>query len=344
MTIYSQHPNRGKVQILATFRGPIGVQSSTVTSVDDEATATKIVSALNRISACATVPLCCSDRRHGGFELYPNEHLAALTDRDARSTLLVGTHSLWYEHVKLLLHQALTDLDRSTASVPAPVKTAITAELEKEARDLRDALAEYTEGIEPPSSSSGREWDSDLPFVLFGGGFEGLSESDRDRLDRLELGATEVELAEGVDGMRLLIDAYEQCSNREARLILDDLNISDDPDPYGPDRFFLDVLAPLPNSELDRTGWTVELGWWELDPADDDEEEPSSASGETVLRCTMPVPPDASQLVELLNLSDGQPEQLRAWAATPVGRKLAGTSFVVTKRYTDLPEPEAKVH
>ncbi|MBB5856352.1 hypothetical protein ACFQ05_26100 [Amycolatopsis umgeniensis] len=342
MTIYSQHPNRGKVQILATFRGPTGVQSSTVTSVDDEATATKIVSALNRISACATVPLCCSDRRHGGFEPYPNEHLAALTDRDGRSTLLLGTHSLWYEHVKLLLYQALTDLDHATASVPTPVQTAITAELEKEARDLRDALAEYTDGIESPPSDSRREWDSDLPFVPFGGGFEGLSESDRKSLDRLELGATEVELAEGVHGMRLLIDAYEQCSNGEARLILEDLSISDDPDPYGPNRYFLDVLAPLPNGELNRTGWTVELGWWELDPADDAEEEPSSATGETVLRCAMSIPPEPSQIVGLLNLSDGQPEQLRTWAATPVGRALAGTSFVVTKRYTDLPRQAEK--
>src|SRR5689334_11957682 len=57
VTIYSQHPNRGKVQILATFRGPAGVVSSTITSVEDAALARPIVDALNRISACATVPV-----------------------------------------------------------------------------------------------------------------------------------------------------------------------------------------------------------------------------------------------------------------------------------------------
>ncbi|MGH7510946.1 MAG: hypothetical protein ACREMZ_15980 [Gemmatimonadales bacterium] len=47
MTIYSQHPQRGKVQILASYRGPSGVVSSTVTSVDSATTAAPIVDALN---------------------------------------------------------------------------------------------------------------------------------------------------------------------------------------------------------------------------------------------------------------------------------------------------------
>jgi hypothetical protein len=55
MTIYSQHTNCGKVQILATYKGDAGVASSTMTSVDDATAAAAIVDALNRISASAYV-------------------------------------------------------------------------------------------------------------------------------------------------------------------------------------------------------------------------------------------------------------------------------------------------
>jgi hypothetical protein len=327
MTIYSQHPNRGKVQVLAAYRASTGVVSSTVTSVEDTTTATRLVDALNRISACATVPLSVWDRRERRIERYPREHLAALTDRDARPALLEGTHSLWYEHVKLLLHLALADLDCAVASLPAPVRTAITAELEKEARDLHHALAEYTDAVEPPAEEDLRTWDSSLPFVLFEGGLADLAGDARSSLDRLEKGTV---LAESVAGMRLLVDAHTRCANPEAWLVMEDLNITDDPDPFGPDRYFLDVLAPLPDGEHDRDCWTVDLGWWELDPAD-----PHSARGDQILRCTRPTSPAVSEIVELLEVSGGDAKQLRAWAATPVGNKLAGTSFVVTERYRE---------
>ena len=111
VTIYSQHPSRGKVQILATYRSPSGVASATVTSVARPDLAAPIVDALNRVSACATVPVSVSDHRGDRVRPYPSGHLAALVDHRARVDLPHSTHSLWYGHAKLLLHQALTDLD-----------------------------------------------------------------------------------------------------------------------------------------------------------------------------------------------------------------------------------------
>ena len=72
MTIYSQHPSRGKVQVLATYRGLGGIVSSTVTSVEDATLAAPIVDALNRISTCATVPVSVWDDRGGRFAHYPS--------------------------------------------------------------------------------------------------------------------------------------------------------------------------------------------------------------------------------------------------------------------------------
>ncbi|MFC0548444.1 hypothetical protein [Kutzneria chonburiensis] len=86
MTIYSRHASRGKVQILATYRGPGGVVSSTVTSVDNMALAAPIVDALNRISSYATVPVSMYDERGERLAHYPTTHLAALTDRNARGS------------------------------------------------------------------------------------------------------------------------------------------------------------------------------------------------------------------------------------------------------------------
>lgn len=149
MTIYSQHPSRGKVQILATYSASAGVTSSAVTSVDEAALAAPIVDALNRISALTTVPVSIWDKRDG-HSRYPAGHLAALTDRGDRAELLIGAHSLWYELVKLLLAKALTDLDDAMATVPGPVGTAIDAEFEAEARGLRDALAECSQGTPRP--------------------------------------------------------------------------------------------------------------------------------------------------------------------------------------------------
>ncbi|GEC05026.1 hypothetical protein SSP24_26810 [Streptomyces spinoverrucosus] len=77
LTIYSQHANRGKTQILATYQGPDGVVSKTVTSLGDSRLAGPIVDALNRISAFATVPVSVHDCREQRVDYYPRKHLAA---------------------------------------------------------------------------------------------------------------------------------------------------------------------------------------------------------------------------------------------------------------------------
>lgn len=99
--------------------------------------------ALNRISASATVPVSIHDERPDRSSYYPSGHLATLTDSSRREDLLTGKgeHSLWYEYAMLMLHHALDDLDVAIASMPAPVQTAIAAELEAEARGLRAGLA-----------------------------------------------------------------------------------------------------------------------------------------------------------------------------------------------------------
>ena len=330
MTIYSQHPNRGKVQILATYRGQSGVVSSTVTSVEDAALAAPIVDALNRISACATVPISVWDRRSGRIASYPTEHLAALIDPDARADLLNGAHSLWYEQVKVLLHQALTDLDSATAAVPPPVRTAVMTELEAEARGLREALAEHSNGIDLPDDDNRRYWERSTPFVAFNGGFEGLGAEDRASMDRVERGVDGEQLRTAVEALRLLLDVYERYANDEARLIVDDFLITDDPFDDEGDMYFLNVTAPMPNGQYGRDDWSVDISLWVPHPDDD-----SRATGEAVLVCARSEPPSADEIIELLDRSGGRPEQLAAWAKTAVGESLDGTSIVVTQRFDD---------
>ncbi|GLW94199.1 hypothetical protein [Actinokineospora globicatena] len=334
MTIYSQHANRGKAQILATYDGHAGVMSSTVTSVEDPALAAPIVTALNRISACATVPVSFWDERGRGVDSYPSDHLAALTDPDARPGLLKGAHSLWYEQVMVFLHRALADLDTALAAVPAPVKTAISAELAAEARALRDELAEYSEGVEPPDEQARRLWEFESPFVAHVESGACLDRKERNALNRLEEGLDEDELKHAVADLRLLLDAHQLSPNREARLFIDGFEISDDPfDDDGENRYFLNVQAPMPNQAWGRTGWNVEICRWV--PDGPQTEDSKSAKGEPVLDCALSEPPALSEIVDLLERSGGRTTVLATWAGTPVGEALAGTSFVVTERYED---------
>jgi hypothetical protein len=72
----------------------VGPRSSTVTCVAEADLAAPIADALNRISALATVPVSFHDTRGSRVDYYPREHLASLTDQDARADLLNGAHSL----------------------------------------------------------------------------------------------------------------------------------------------------------------------------------------------------------------------------------------------------------
>lgn len=330
MTIYSQHASRGKTQILATYQGSRGVTSSTVTSVGDPIPAEPIVDALNRISALATVPLSVHDERADRVGYYPRTHLTALTDQPARADLLAGTHGLWYECICLLLHQALADLDDATATAPEPIRVAITAELETEARELNQALAEFSDAIPVPETDNRRCWDFGAPFVAYDGGMDALSGEVRQQLDRLEEDATTKERKQAIADLRILVTAHSLCSGEYTTLELDHLAIFDEPD--GSDRYFVTVGAPEPGN--DRPGsWDITISRWE--PDDPDDEECTRATGRTILSCVLPVPPAAEEIADLLNQLEQQPQLLAEWAMTPTGEVLAGTKFTVTERDED---------
>jgi hypothetical protein len=333
MTIYSQHADRGKAQILATYNGNAGVTSSTVTSVDSAATASLIVDALNRISACATMPVSVRDERTSSYAQYPHAHLEAVTDRDRRPLLLTGAHGLWYEYAKLLLHRALLDLDAAIASTPAPVQRAIEAELQAESRSLRAALREYEEGATEDDTGPERRWDFEEPFVLFDGGMDELSFGTREGLDRAEESLSADELEQAVTDLRLLSHAYMNASGQFVYFEEDYFSISDDPGSDGDSRYFLDIQAPLLNHPAGPSSWSITINRWDIE-LDDPENERETATGEPVLDCALSERPTESELVNLLSLSGkGEQEQLSAWAKTPVGARLSGTSFVVTRRY-----------
>ncbi|GAA2746014.1 hypothetical protein [Kitasatospora cinereorecta] len=326
MTIYSQHANRGKTQILATYQGPDGVASSTVTSLNTPTLAAPIVDALNRISALTTVPVSVYDRRNRGVNHYPRTHLAALTNRDSRRDLLSGTHSLWYEYACLQLHQALADLDGALAVVPPPVLTAIEAELATETRELRDQWAEYSEGIPAPATGSRRHWEFGYPYVAYNGGMRVLSRGVRKQLERLDEDLSPKERKRAIADLRVLVTAYSRCSSEQATLDYAPLSIFTEP--YDSDGYYMTIHAPEPGNE-ETDSWEIEIGRWE--PDDPDDEECSSATGRAVIRCELPASPDAAQLVHLLDKVEQRADLLAKWAESPVGATLDGTEIVVTQ-------------
>ncbi len=334
MTIYSLHANRGKTQILATYDGDLGVTSSTVTSVDDAAATAAIVDALNRVSAAACVPISVWDERSEHSARYPSMHLAAITEPGRRVELLAGRgeHSLWYEYAMLMLHHALADLDTAVAGMPAPVRTAITAELEAEARSLRVGLHEFEDG--PSEEETERRWGFEDPFVLFDGAMAELSQDTRERLDRLEGNLSAEELAEAAEDLRVL---YSACITAEVgRTMLEEryLSVSCEHEESPADGHFLTIEAPLPGRPGGQARWSVTVGQWVPDEYDPDGEV-GSAHGETLLECALAERPAASELTGLIRLAGTGLEQLPAWAKTPVGDTLAGTAVVVTKRHDD---------
>uniref|UniRef100_A0AAU2V813 Uncharacterized protein n=1 Tax=Streptomyces sp. NBC_00003 TaxID=2903608 RepID=A0AAU2V813_9ACTN len=332
MTIYSQHANRGKTQILATYQGPGGVESSTVTSLATSALAAPIVDALNRISALTTVPVSVHDCRDRGVADYPTKHLAALTDATSRADLLSGAHSLWYEYTCLELHQALADLDEALTVVPEPIRIAINAELETEARQLSEALAEYSEGTSVPETEGRRSWDFGQPFVTYDGGVDMLSREAREQLDRFEEGITPEEREKAIANLRLLVTA---CSRFPDMLGgLEEANLAIFAEPYGSDGYYLSIHAPEPGDD-GADSWDVEICRWVPDDPDEDYEDCSSATGGAVVRCVLPTSPGADEIADLLNRVEGQPDLLAKWAEVRVGGVLEGTRFVVTECYDD---------
>jgi hypothetical protein len=327
VTIYSTHPSRGKIQILASYRTPDDDTTSiTVTSLDDPTLARTIVDALNRISACATLPLCVYDRRDNGCSDYPTDHLNAFTDPTARAGLVTGTHSLWYELVMFELHAAFTDLDHALHDAPAPIQLAITQEMQAEARDLHAELLDYTDNIKPTTPVQ-RTWQHSFPFMTHEGGISELSTSTRELLNRLEEDATETALARGIDGLRTLLTAHHLTDNHDAMLDVSELSILDDPS-WGTG-YYLSIDSPVPGGRYPH-GWSVNMGQWV--PDDPDDEDSDDSTGNIIVICDLPTAPSVAELVQLLNLSAAGASQHEAWATTPVGDQLAGTGFIVTSR------------
>lgn len=327
VTIYSTHPNRGKTQVLASYRTPNDdITSTTVTRCDDPMLARAIVDALNRISACATLPLCVYDQRGNSLSDYPAGHLDTLSDLTARAGLLVGTHSLWYELVMFELHAAFTDLDQALHDAPAPVQLAVMQELQAEGRDLRAELLNYSEKVEPTTPVQ-RSWQRSFPFVTYEGGMSKLETSTRELLDRLEEGASDTALAEGVEGLRALLSAYQLTDNQNVMLDMSTLSILDDPS-LGDD-YYLSIDSPVPGGTHPH-GWSIYLGRWE--PDDPDNEDSGSSTGDSVVICDLPTAPNVADLVQLLNLNAAGTSQHKAWATTPIGDPLPGTGFIVTSR------------
>lgn len=327
MTVYSQHPNRGKTQILATYNGVGGITSSTVTSLPDAALAAPLVNALNEISALATVPVSVHDRRRDDFGYYPSEHLSALVDRNARADLLEGAHSLWYELVKLRLHDAFEDLDKVMAAVPPPVQTAVAAELERESTQLRNGLAEFSDDTEFSRNSDTRYWDFNAPpFVASDAAADVLDSDVRKALERAEQEVPSGNLAKAVADLRLL--AAVEAQHHVEGGTFDPAGFEIFCEPYDSDRYYVTVNAPW--SRHFKENWQITIGRWV--PDDPDDEEYSSATGEPLLSCSRHEAPSAAAIVALLELSEQRAEQLADWAKTSVGSTLSGTDFVVTKR------------
>ncbi|MFG2962187.1 hypothetical protein ACGFZS_02785 [Streptomyces sp. NPDC048288] len=329
MTIYSQHANRGKTQILATYQGPDGVTSKTVTSLGDSRLAGPIVDALNRISAFSTVPVSVHDRREQRADYYPRKHLAALTDSTARAGLLSGAHSLWYEYVCLRLHQALADLENELGAVPDTVSRAISSELELEKEGLCAALDEFSGNFSGPETEEARHWDFGHPFVKHDDGMDTLSDETREHLDRREAGISTEERQKAVADLRVLVTAHSRCTGMWASL--DDPSGEIFAEPYDSDGFYMTVQTPEPGD--DDGSWEIEIGRWEPDDPDEEYGEHSSATGSTVIRCVLPAAPDSDEVAHLLKAVEEKPLLLAQWAETPVGAALAGTAIVVTKRY-----------
>ncbi|HEY0500934.1 MAG TPA: hypothetical protein VGD48_34680 [Kutzneria sp.] len=124
-----------------------------------------------------------------------------------------------------------------------------------------------------------------------------------------------------------------QCANGGTNLLIDAFEISDDPYDEDGDRYFLNFQAPMPDGKRKRTHWNGEICRWV--PEGPQPVDGGHVKGESVLDCVRTEPPALAEIVELLNRSDGESEVLAGWAKTAVGEALAGTAFIVTKRYED---------
>lgn len=331
VTIYSQHPSRGKIQILATYLTPQCLTSATVTSVNEPAHAAAIVDILNRISACATAPTTLYDGGSSRYTRFPADHLTAVAQPQLRPALLSGGHSLWYEIVKILLHQALADLDAALVLVPEPVRKAVLDELETEARGLHASAVRggRTTSHNEPSK---RLWDDSRPLISYDNALRELDDSMIERIYELESHANSGSLDQIADDLRLLYEVRRRTKNDDPSLDLDpsQMAIFVDTEPWG-EGFCLSINGPEPGgAHPARNRWSLCIDRWI--PDDDGDPDEGDSMSISYLVCDLPERPDLQDLVRVLDLIMENHDQLVAWAATPVGQPLTGTNFIVTNR------------
>ncbi|MEU8244221.1 hypothetical protein AB0C07_38705 [Actinoplanes missouriensis] len=72
----------------------------------------------------------------------------------------------------------------------------------------------------------------------------------------------------------------------------------------------------------------MEVARWEPDPTGARKDR-----GSAVVECDLPEAPAAARIADLFRLSAGNHAQLERWAETAAGDALAGTTFIVTRRY-----------
>jgi hypothetical protein len=176
-----------------------------------------------------------------------------------------------------------------------------------------------------PAVAVQRAWSHDFPFIGFNGGMNKLATSTRQRLDHLEDDATDAALEHSIDGLRLLLTVARLTPDLDAMLDVSALSIMDDPS-WGTG-YYLSIDSPTPQHP---EHWSVSLCRWV--PDDPDDPDNGDSTGESVVICELPQPPQATDLVQLLTLSAAGASQHEAWATTSIGEPLAGTAFVVTSR------------
>ncbi|MFD8622280.1 hypothetical protein [Streptomyces sp. NPDC059513] len=211
---------------------------------------------------------------------------------------------------------------------PDMVSRAIRSELEAEKHGLQTRLAEFS-GAYSKEPETERCWDFRRPFVKYDDGLGTLSDETREQLDRRESGFTSEERAKAVAALRVPVTAHAQDGDVGASL--DDPSCRLFAELYDSDGFYLTIEAAEPDD--DETSWEVEVGCW---VPDDPEEEPgdhTSATGQDMVGCALPVAPTAEEIACLLKSVDEKPLLLAEWSQSRVGAALAGTAMVVTERY-----------
>jgi hypothetical protein len=330
MTIYSMYQSRNNIQVLATYSAESGMHSEVVARFESASKAKMIVDGLNRASVCATLPVSVWDCRNGSFQMYPSDHLRAMADPSRRNDLLSGAHSLWYEFMKLHLHQALTDIDTALEGEPESTRAALEEELATETSQLHGALAEF-EGDPIAGFELQRGWDFNRPTIPYDGGLYELGASIREAMDRAELEDIGEDLQDSIENLRLLFKVHLDSESAVAELHPPEIEILCEP--LLPERhgYYLTISAPGTSSNP-GSEWTIGVSRW-VSSDDGEDSESLSDIGVSLIQCKLGDRPHRTELVNLLNLAEGDDgKRLETWASTPVGEMLDGTNFAVTER------------